>query len=96
MVMDAMLVSPSGEAALASDKETKADLIRCRAYLETRFDPRRAMHSLAECFQIGGGCAQDYLLYGKLLHEEEGDQAGAVNALSHAVAICEVWHPYCF
>lgn len=45
MIMDAMLVSPSWEAALGLDKETKADFIRYRVYLETRLDPRKAMQA---------------------------------------------------
>lgn len=89
MVMDAMSVCPTAESVLASNKEAKADFIKRRAYLEVRFAPRKAMHSLSECFKLGGGDARDYLLYGALLYQEEDDLLGAINALSHAVAICE-------
>lgn len=85
MVMDAMSVTSGGGIS----KKTKAAWIKLHAKLEVNFCPRKAMQSSSECFQLGGGHATDYLWYGKLLHEEEKDQLGATNAVSHAVAICE-------
>lgn len=65
------------------------DTLLNHANLKVNFCPRKAMQSSSECFQLGGGHAADYVWYGKLLHEEEKDQLGAINAMSHAVAICE-------
>ena len=79
MVTDALLVS--------TPKDTL--LIRLRAELQLAYDPQRALQTLSEYLQLGGGDASDYQLYGHILFQENHNAKAATAALSHAAAICE-------
>jgi len=79
MVIDAALISAPQHTELLSK----------RARLEIHLQPLKAIQTFSECFEAGGGSAEDYLFYGQLLFYEAGHRQASLDAISHAVDICK-------
>ncbi|KAL0051931.1 hypothetical protein WJX82_004713 [Trebouxia sp. C0006] len=80
MVIDAALISAPQHTELLSK----------RACLDIHLQPLKAIQTFSECFEAGGGSAEDYLIYGQLLFYEAGHWQASLDAISHAVDICEL------
>ncbi len=79
MVIDAALISAPQHTELLSK----------RACLDIHLQPLKAIQTFSECFEAGGGSAEDYLIYGQLLFYEAGHWQASLDAISHAVDICK-------